>query len=764
MKSNSLIYSGFVRLLLLIVLYLPCMAEATVAGGKGSGMERIVLNGYVSKGGKSLLKQELFYNFVNGSKIPRTNTIFVVQNDLELAEDITIPSNCILEFEGGSICGTHTITGRNTAIQAGMVKLFDAGVSFKGTWNVNEAYPEWFGATGNDASIDDAEALESCMRSYISGKIILSKKYYISYPVYLRHSVAIEGRGGGIIANNKFHSIIITIESGEAREVNALLYTPSAYFDPSFNKIIFDGGYRAETVCETFSFANQFRISDCLVQRFYGVGIYLAFSDNAYVRNTYVRYCNIGIGFGNNRINNKNPWDFAGESRGKTNHVLLDNNNVEFCNIGVYAVGGADMTIVNHLSGHNALWALYCKDLYNVRIDELYSEDDFCCNFFVEKDATSDPVLNSDKRFNHKLYKFFKQSPQQRALMFLDGNCSYVINTLHLSLYNLRLYEGCNTSLIENNQMSGIDAIIHAGSGLLGGININGKWVVNSHYKVNNVVKYNKYDVCCNMRNKVTPNITSLSSLRLLNYNFVLNADTIDRTPIIDRTVTFYINSPQNLTISKSDNNYYFSYKGTEGKRVNNGNYTYVKTIGSIDFYARGSYSNQVNSVRIDPSALDGNCTYAAIMHYYSDEANTGACGIDFWVSFAGGDGRIFRPCYYTPTLRSKQIITCIIYFTKDDFIKNGKLAQYFYFSEREGNHSLLSSPIGIWKLGSQEAPLSLSFKESGNSKSRPTPYNGEEMGLVYFDTTLGKPIFWTGNKSIGDNGWVDLNGNYPKK
>lgn len=686
----------------------------------------------------------------------RSGIIYVIRYDYLLKSDITIPEKCVLVFDGGSLRGAYAIIGSNTGIQADLVKIFNDDVKFKGNWNVKEAYPEWFGAVGDDEDIDNAIALNACMRSGIAHTISFSKSYYISQPVYCSPSTLFRGCGKfcGIVANSNFHSINVTVK-GKSREVNALLYAPGAYYDPQFEHMTFDGGYLSETVCETFAFSAHFRYSDCLVQRFYGVGIYLAFSDNAYVRDSYVRYCNIGIGFGDNRINTNNPWDASGEYRGKTNHVLLDNNNVQFCNIGVYTAGGADMTLSNHLSGHNALWALYCKDLYNVLIDEFYSEDDFCCNFFVKKGMRSDPKLNSDKSFNRDLYTFFNKSPKQRSLMFLAGNCSYIINTLEIGLYNLRLYEGCNTNRIENDSLSGIDAIIHAGSGIIGGISINGKWLVNNYFKVNNVVKGNKYDICSSMRYNVTPNITSSHSLKMLNYNMVRGTATIDRTPIVDRLLAFSINNSQNLSINRDDNNYYYSssYAGIESQRENQGNYTYVKTVGNISFYSRDSYFHQVNSVRINPSELNGGCTYAAIIHYYTDETKTGACGFDVNVKYSGKEGSEFRPCYYVPSLKAKQILTCVVYFTKEDFIKNGKLAQYLYFSEREDNSSLLSSPISIWKVGSREEPVCLSFKESGNSKSRPTPIVGEEIGLVYFDTTIGKPIYWSGNN------WVDVNG-----
>lgn len=72
------------------------------------------------------------------------NTIFVIKYYFTLTDNVTIPANCILQFEGGSISGAYTITGTNTCINAGLVKIFNTNVTFAGNWNVAEAYPEWF--------------------------------------------------------------------------------------------------------------------------------------------------------------------------------------------------------------------------------------------------------------------------------------------------------------------------------------------------------------------------------------------------------------------------------------------------------------------------------------------------------------------------------------------------------------------------------------------------------------------------------------------
>ena len=49
-----------------------------------------------------------------------------------------------------------------------------------------------------------------------------------------------------------------------------------------------------------------------------------------------------------------------------------------------------------------------------------------------------------------------------------------------------------------------------------------------------------------------------------------------------------------------------------------------------------------------------------------------------------------------------------------------------------------------------------------GTSNDRPTDLNTTDAGFEFFDTTLHKPIYWTGDEKVGDNGWVDATGKHP--
>ncbi len=142
------------------------------------------------------------------------NTVYVIKNDFVLEEDITIPQNSVLVFDGGSLSGAHTITGNNTRIQAGLVKIFSTDVVLAGNWRVSEAYPEWFGAKG-DGETDDLFAIEKAI--YLSNIRLQGKTYYLSETLNISSNRSIVGEKGATVIKisdyGKKHSIVMLSEA-----------------------------------------------------------------------------------------------------------------------------------------------------------------------------------------------------------------------------------------------------------------------------------------------------------------------------------------------------------------------------------------------------------------------------------------------------------------------------------------------------------------------------------------------------------------------
>ena len=105
-----------------------------------NGMGKVVLDKNIV-GGVNTLTQDMFYKGEVGSRVPNTNTVFVIQYDFVLEEDITIPANCVLKFEGGSISG-ETIDLNDCDIVAPLKPVF-VGTALSAVYT-KEVHAEWF--------------------------------------------------------------------------------------------------------------------------------------------------------------------------------------------------------------------------------------------------------------------------------------------------------------------------------------------------------------------------------------------------------------------------------------------------------------------------------------------------------------------------------------------------------------------------------------------------------------------------------------------
>ena len=107
--------------------------------------------------------------------------INITQNYDLNGEVITLPQDCILHFSGGVVCN-GTLKGDNTCIDAPITKIFGKDIVIVGSWNVDYAYPEWFGAKG-DGKTDDRIPIQLALSGFINTKLLPHRYLIGSYQV-----------------------------------------------------------------------------------------------------------------------------------------------------------------------------------------------------------------------------------------------------------------------------------------------------------------------------------------------------------------------------------------------------------------------------------------------------------------------------------------------------------------------------------------------------------------------------------------------------
>lgn len=263
-------------------------------------------------------------------QVTKENTIYEIRYNFVIDENITIPENCVLKFEGGSINGNNTLIGNNTGINAGLVKIFNTDIIIAGTWNVAEAYPEWFGAKG-DGIIDDTTAINKIILSDISPNIVFTKHYNVSETINISKAVTLKGY------NTKgYYNLLENIHNSKISTVNDIEIFVIATGGCSINGIIFEGNNNSGSKSLIKITASNNSISYCNFSKSY-IGLLLQQSGIHCISYNNFTQCSIGC-----------KSVFGGDCSFIGNYFNTNGNDGEFenCGIGLFLQTAGNTSVI----------------------------------------------------------------------------------------------------------------------------------------------------------------------------------------------------------------------------------------------------------------------------------------------------------------------------------------------------------------------------------------------------------------------------------
>ena len=168
-----------------------------------SGLGRIYLRKNIVDVEDPVTGNIITMNLLQQSMISKENTIYIIQYDYNLnKQTITIPSGCVLLFEGGSI-SNGSLNGVNTTISANSKVFYN--IEIIGTWDNSVSYSKWFDfdLTGNTDNTNLGKSLFKCSNN----KVIFEEGIYKISEINITSDFEVEGYNTTLKAVMKYPGV-----------------------------------------------------------------------------------------------------------------------------------------------------------------------------------------------------------------------------------------------------------------------------------------------------------------------------------------------------------------------------------------------------------------------------------------------------------------------------------------------------------------------------------------------------------------------------
>ena len=773
--------------LTLITLFLFVFAFLTHA----TGMNRVVLK---QNNGKAKFSQEMFYHLEKGTKVPYINTIFVIQSDFELADDITIPPDCILEFEGGSL-RNGKIDTNGCYIDAPLYQVFD-NVVFNSLNNqdssievvdniyvkvlkdksfinkktntviprnsiVNRRYIYRITGKASAYSKDKSKVTITVSgQKYTIAEITSENKYNLKYSYY--NVIGIVNKSGAMASGivDKLDGITFYIIEPLSYSSNSTVKNkeihPEWFGAKGDNK--HEDSYAYNTALDLAYYSDSkvvigngiYRIDDALVIHTHtnleGVvptveypvkGCFSVNTDVAML--VFDKYNPTGSynleNFGFIPYSNKYKSNYTGiKIYHSQNHACISNVGFSFPKTGidVDAIGGVQLLRFEDIS----LWGEKNKGIVALstryRLSGWYNANYFRPAFvanctMIKSEGGSDNTLDGGSCETNSRTDYLIELDKAATLIVRSGQYRETGRVAKLRNSSKLIIEG-ECYFIGNIDRDESSYVVNMSRNIQTRKNI-----------INNNVIYN--DVV-------------LSHLKVFS----------KKTSLWYETVSGTIVKPIELSADYQARNYN-GRRYVSGKcRIPMGDVDIKGKTVAVRILSKNPHSSETSAYPLvlntghEPSKQLSQTKYS--LSRWEDNTSflyiTGDVNID---GIERGEQYVFLP-----SKKEKFLLNNIVVLGTESFLVSDVYVLDIDSKYISGNEQTrIMDVLNSMNSYAQEDGL-ISGYNKGISSDRPVDLKKEDAGFEYFDVTLHKPIFWTGDASIGDNGWVDALGNHPAR
>ena len=125
-----------------------------------------------------------------------SNSTYVVTSIHVINSSVLLASNITLIFMGGIITGNGDLKGNNTSLIAPISQIFGLELNVIGSWIMDRAYPQWFGAVA-DSLEDCSDAINKAITMKGTGQVFIPRgKYIIKKILHVKYGIQLVGESG----------------------------------------------------------------------------------------------------------------------------------------------------------------------------------------------------------------------------------------------------------------------------------------------------------------------------------------------------------------------------------------------------------------------------------------------------------------------------------------------------------------------------------------------------------------------------------------